>query len=158
MSETNFHMRRKDREITDPEKIRDIIKKATVCRLGLVDDNEAYIVPLNFGYENNCLYLHSALKGHKVDLLRKSNIVSFEIEGDYKIDKTEKSGCNVQYQSVIGKGTANIVENTQEKIRGLKSIMRQCTGSEYDFSPDRLNTVLIVRIDINTMTCKQAGF
>lgn len=157
MVDTKFHMRRKDREITEPEKIKAVIKKATICRLGLMDEQEAYIVPVNFGYEDNCLYFHSALKGHKVDLLSKNNRVSFEIEGDYQIDKG-KSGCDVKYQSIIGKGFAFKVESNEEKVHGLKSIMRQCTGSEFEFALDRLNTVLVVRIDIESMTCKQAGF
>lgn len=157
MTETKFHMRRKDREITDPEIIKGIIKKATVCRLGLVDNGEAYIVPVNYGYEENCLYFHSALKGRKVDILKKHNKVGFEIEGDYQIGKSEKSKCNVRYQCVIGKGTACFVEDEDEKIRGLKAIIRQCAESEYEFSRDKLSTVLVVRIDIESMTGKQGG-
>ena len=158
MSETKFHMRRKDREITDSAKIQEIIKKATVCRLGLIDDEGAYIVPVNFGYKDNCLYFHSALKGHKVELLRKNQRVCFEIEGDYNVIKTATSGCDVKYQSILGRGTAHFVEDNEEKTHGLKAIMRQCTGSEYEIKPGRLNTVLVIRIDIDSMTCKQAGF
>jgi nitroimidazol reductase NimA-like FMN-containing flavoprotein (pyridoxamine 5'-phosphate oxidase superfamily) len=157
MSETKFHMRRKDREVTDLEKIRKIIKKATICRLGLVEGGEAYIVPVNFGYENNCLYFHSALHGRKIELIRKNRKISFEIEGDYSVERG-KSGCDVKYQSIIGRGSADVIDDNEEKIRGLKSIMRQCTGSEYEFSRDRLDTVLLVRIEIENMTCKQAGF
>jgi nitroimidazol reductase NimA-like FMN-containing flavoprotein (pyridoxamine 5'-phosphate oxidase superfamily) len=53
-------MRRTDEEITNRREIDTILSKATVCRIGLVDNNVAYIVPLNFGYKNNCLYFHSA--------------------------------------------------------------------------------------------------
>lgn len=158
MAETKFHMRRKEREVTDPEKIIIIIKKATICRLGLIDDKEAYIVPVNFGYEDDYLYFHSALKGHKVDLLKKNNRVCFEIEGDYQIDKDGKTGCDVKYQSIIGKGVARIIEDDEEKVRGIKSIMRHCTGREFDFPLDRLSTVIVVRVEIDSMTCKQAGF
>jgi nitroimidazol reductase NimA-like FMN-containing flavoprotein (pyridoxamine 5'-phosphate oxidase superfamily) len=158
MAETKFHMRRKEREVTDPQKMQEIIKKSTICRLGLVNNGEAYIVPVNFGYMNNSLYFHSALEGRKVDLLNKNKRVTFEIEGDYSIDKAGKTGCDVKYQSIFGKGTADFIEDREEKIRGLKAIMRQCTGSEYAFSLDKLSTVLVVRIDIDSMTCKQAGF
>ena len=44
-------MRRKDREITDIEEIRDIIEKCKVCRLAMQDEEGLYLVPLNFGYE-----------------------------------------------------------------------------------------------------------
>ena len=66
-------MRRKDREISDYSEIIRIIESCSVCRLGLMDENEAYIVPMNFGYivENKelTLYFHSAKEGRKIDLM-----------------------------------------------------------------------------------------
>ncbi len=43
-------MRRTDREITDAEKITQIIQTCHCCRLGFCDNGAVYIVPLNFGY------------------------------------------------------------------------------------------------------------
>ena len=150
-----FHVRLKDKEITDSREIEAIIQKANVCRLGLVNEDEPYVVPVNFGYERNALYFHSALEGLKVDLIRKNNKVCFEIEIDVDIEKTERSFCSVKYKSVIGRGRAYILENTEDKIRGLKSIMRHCTGSEYSYSEKRLDTVLVVKIDIESLTGKR---
>ena len=48
-------MRRKEREVTDYNKMIEILKSCDCCRIGLVDDKGAYIVPMNFGYEDNCL-------------------------------------------------------------------------------------------------------
>jgi len=52
MENTKVKMRRRDREITDNEKIKEIIKACDCCRLGLNDNGKVYIVPLNFGYSN----------------------------------------------------------------------------------------------------------
>ena len=87
-SDNKFHMRRKDKELTDSKEIEGIVKKATVCRLGLMDEDEAYIVPVNFGYEKNAIYFHSALKGRKIELIKKKEKVCFEIEADVGIEKT----------------------------------------------------------------------
>ena len=69
-------MRRTDREITDPEKIREIIDDCTCCRLGLCDEGKAYIVPLSFGYTERegryVFYFHSAREGRKLDLIRRT--------------------------------------------------------------------------------------
>ncbi len=54
-------MRWKDREISDESGIEAIINKAVVCRLGIVNGNTPYVVPLCFGYHDNKLYFHSAL-------------------------------------------------------------------------------------------------
>ena len=157
-NDKRFHVRRKDIEITDLREIEQIIRKTKVCHLGLVDNDEPYVVPVNFGYEQNALYFHSALEGRKVALIKKNNKVCFEIDTDVEIGKTDRSNCGVRYKSVIGTGRAYILENNEEKIRGLKSIMRQCAGGEYSFSEERLKTVLVIRIDIESITGKQSGY
>ena len=157
-SDKKFHMRRKDKEITDIEKIEEVIKKATVCRLGLVDRDEAYIVPVNFGYERNAVYFHSALEGRKIELIKKNNKVCFEIDTDVGVEKTDKSTCSVTYRSVIGAGRAHILETDEEKLHGLKVIMRQCAGGEYGFSEEKWDSVLVVEIKIESITGKQSGF
>lgn len=157
-NDKRFHMRRKDREVTDLREIEQITRKATVCHLGLVDNDEPYVVPVNFGYEKNVLYFHSALEGRKIVLIKKNNKVCFELDTDVKIGKTDRSDCGVRYKSVIGTGRAYILENNEEKVRGLKSIMRQCAGGEYSFSEKRLDTVLVIRIDIENIAGKQSGY
>lgn len=75
-------LRRKDREVKDFSEIIRIIESCDCCRLGFVDNREAYIVPLNFGYEikgsDLTLYFHSAKEGRKIDLVSKQETVSFE--------------------------------------------------------------------------------
>ena len=82
-------MRRKDREITDFSKIIDIMKSCDCCRLGFVDNNEAYIVPMNFGYdiagEQIVLYFHCAKEGRKIDLIPIQSVVTFEMDTKHKL-------------------------------------------------------------------------
>jgi len=150
-------MRRRDREITDAEKLKEILKKSTVCHLGLADGGEPYVVPVNFGYDNGCIYFHSAQSGHKIDLLKKNPRVCFEVDTDLQILKTEKNNCQVNYRSLIGRGKAVFLENAEEKARALKVIMRQCAGFEYDI-PSYLDRTAVVRIEIESLTGKQAGY
>ena len=77
-------MRRKDREVIDFEEVTAVINACECCRLGFVDGNEAYIVPLNFGFEIKnekfILYFHCAKEGRKIDLIPKQETVSFEMD------------------------------------------------------------------------------
>ena len=77
-------MRRTDREITDAEKITQIIQTCHCCRLGFCDNGAVYIVPLNFGYaeENGkrVFYFHSAKSGRKLDLIAGTPSVGFELD------------------------------------------------------------------------------
>ena len=152
-------MRRKEREITDIEEIEQVIKKAKVCRLGLVDNDEAYIVPVCFGYERNSLYFHSAPEGRKVALIKKNNKVCFEIDTDVEIINAEKPcGWTTKYRSVVGTGRAYILEKDEEKAHGLSLIMKQYSEDEANLDFEKLNLVLMVRIDIESVTGKKSGY
>jgi hypothetical protein len=151
-----FHMRRKDKEVTDPAAIDRIIKEAKICHLGLVDEDEPYVVPVNFGYEEDRIYFHSALKGRKVDIIKNNNKVCFNMVIGIEVMDLSPKSCKVKYKSVTGVGIANILKDRQEKIPGLKAIMRHNLGHEYDFSLDRLDSTLVVRIDIQEIKGKQA--
>ena len=75
-------MRRKDKEISDRSAIEDIIKRSTVCRLAMSDNNSPYVIPINFGYENSTVYFHSAREGRKIDILKKNPNVCIEFDID----------------------------------------------------------------------------
>jgi len=148
-------MRRKDREVTDPALVRQIIGEAKVCHIAMVDNGEPYVVPVNFGYEDGCLYFHCALKGRKIDILKRENRVCFSIIGGFEV--ADAASCKVRYRSVTGSGTANIITDKEEKLKGIRAVMRQIVGQEYNFPIKSLDTTLVVRIDIQEMKGKKAG-
>jgi len=152
-------MRRKDREITDINEIEGIIKNAVRCCIGLVDNDEPYIVPVCFGYERNVLYFHSALEGRKIDLIKKNNRVCFEIDTDLAVVRTEK-GCSwsMKYRSVMGTGRARFLESDKDKTHGLELIMRQYAGDNSSIPKPVPDSVLVVKIDIESIAGKQAGY
>jgi nitroimidazol reductase NimA-like FMN-containing flavoprotein (pyridoxamine 5'-phosphate oxidase superfamily) len=154
-----FRMRKRDREITDIGEIEKVIKKAPVCRLGLVDGDEPYVVPVFFGYENNALYFHCALEGHKLELLKKNNKACFEMETDIEIIAGEQAcGFTAKYRSVIGVGRAHILYDDSEKIHGLSVLMKHYAEGEFSFPKEKLDKALVVRIDIESLTGKKLGY
>jgi len=154
-----FRLRRHEREITDIGEIENIIKKAQVCRLGLVDGDEPYVVPVFFGYEKNALYFHCALEGRKVELIKRNNKVCFEIDTDVEIlGKEQACGFTAKYRSVIGVGRAYILDNDNEKIHGLNVLMKQYAEGDFSFPKEKLDRALVVRIDIESITGKQSGY
>ena len=84
-------MRRKDREVTEMEEIQQIFDECKVCRIGIMDENGPYIVPVNYGYVRKegkvILYIHGAREGKKIDLIRKNANVGVEI--DYRHELVE---------------------------------------------------------------------
>ena len=73
-------MRRKEKEIKNKNMIESILKEADHCVIALSDNNSPYIVPMNFGYKNQTLYLHSSKEGKKIEILKVNNRVSFGVE------------------------------------------------------------------------------
>lgn len=154
-------MRRHDREVTDNEKIGKIISLCHCCRLGFNDNGNVYIVPLSFGYEETDgrrrFYFHSAGEGRKIDLIAKTHYAGFELDTNYKLNIGE-TACDysARFQSVIGSGKVDFVEDTEEKKRALQLIMYQNTGKQnWDFAETMLTAVKIFKLEIEEISCKE---
>jgi hypothetical protein len=149
-------VRRGDREIRDREQIDSIIRRCRVCRLGLSDEGQPYVVPLCFGYDGAALYFHCSPKGRKLDILRRNNKVCVEfdlVEGMVEADQ----GCDwgIRYQSAIGFGTAEVVEGIAEKQAALGLLMAQYSERSYVFPPEMLARTAVVKVAIDSLTGKQ---
>lgn len=152
-------MRRKDKAIVELAEIEQILRKAFVCRLGLTDGHRPYIVPLSFGFKNNTLYFHSAPEGKKIEMLRKNSKVCFEFDVDHEVVADEEA-CKwgMKYRSVIGFGKASIVEDIQEKKEGLNAIMEHYGGRTYEYPEAAISNILVIKVEIESMTGKKSGY
>jgi len=151
-------LRRGEREIREKQAIESIIRRSLVCRLGLADGDQPYVVPLCFGYENSTIYFHGALEGRKIDIIRKNPNVCCEFEAKVEVTPAEE-GCRwgVKYQSVIGFGKAAFVESTEGKTRALAVIMRQYSNEEFQFPRDTVEKTTVIKVAIESMTGKESG-
>jgi nitroimidazol reductase NimA-like FMN-containing flavoprotein (pyridoxamine 5'-phosphate oxidase superfamily) len=152
-------MRRKDKEITSEELINEILEKSPICRLGLVDNNEAYIVPVYYYYSEGYIYCHSALKGRKIDILNRDNRVSFEIEySNSIIKKATPCEWSAKYRSVMGRSTVFFEYDPKMKTAYLSRIMTKYGAKgELIFDPDVLDRTVVLKIRIDSLSGKQSG-
>lgn len=152
-------MRRKDREITDKTAISEFIAKEEILRIAFYDEGDIYIVPVNYGYsykDNYSFYFHGAKAGRKYELAKKEPSVGFEIDGNYTLLEGEEAcDFSATFQSVIGTGKLSLVEDNDEKITGLNTIMKQTTSkSEWNYSKEMLDAVAVFRLDVEKLSCK----
>lgn len=152
-------MRRKDREIKDFDEIMQIMAKCDTCRLVLNDDDYPYIVPLNFGcdVEDGQLYLyfHSAKEGKKLDLIRKNNKATFEMDcGHNIILYEERMSCTMGFESIIGHGTIEFVEN-DKKFDALKILMRHYHSEDFVFNTKMMSVTEVYRLKVSDMVGKR---
>lgn len=152
-------MRRKDREITDFNEIMSIIDKCDTCRLALFDEDFPYIIPLNFGTDicNGQLYVyfHCANTGKKLDLIRKNNKATFEMDCEHNIILyAERMSCTMGYASVIGHGTIEFVD-AENKFKALKIIMRHYHHEEFKFDLDMMKITTVFRLKVSDLVGKR---
>ena len=152
-------MTKRERQITDQRQILDILDSGKVLHLGLAVDNMPYVVPMNYGYtqENGKLiiYLHSATRGRKLDMIRANPNVFFEIEsGVQPFEGVLPCQYGMVYSSVMGCGTARIIEDAEEKKQAMTLLMKTQTGKDFQFNDRLVSIVAVIRVDVDEYTAK----
>ena len=152
-------MTKRERQVTDPEQIQKILEGGKVLHLGLCVDNEPYVVPMNYGYRMEdgklVLYLHSAVRGKKLDMIAANPKVFFSLECDLRpFEGQIPCQYGLSYSSVMGKGVARIVEDVEEKKKAMSVLMKTQTGKDFSFEDRLVSIVSVIRIDVEEYTAK----
>lgn len=153
-------MRRRDREIKDPEEILAIMKRCDVCNIAINDNEFPYVIPLNFGveYDNEkfTMYFHSANAGKKLDLLRENNKVAFSMSCAHNLIVGDLAcECTMEFDSVCGNGTMEIL-GEEDKLNALTSVMNQYQpGVEHKFDTRLFKVITVLRLSVNEIYGKR---
>ena len=152
-------MTKRERQVTDPEQILHILDTAKVVHLGLSVNDEPYVVPMNYGYTIEdgklTLYLHSAVRGKKLDMIRANSKVFFEIDCD-RMPFEGRVPCQygMVYSSIMGRGTATLVDDAEGKKQAMTILMKTQTGKDFSFNDRLVSIVTVIRIDVSEYTAK----
>ena len=151
---------RREREVTDINEIKEILDKSMIVHVGMIDGDEPYVVPMNYGYTLEdgelCIYLHGATVGRKTEIMKKNPKVFFEMECDI-VPFEGKYACQygTTYASVMGLGMAQVLENPEEKIDGLTRFMKTQTGKDFTFDEKMVSMVNVIKITAKSFTAKK---
>lgn len=157
-------MRRKDREVKDGRRIREVLEACKICRLGMTDEKgRVYIVPMNYGYSFEegrlVLYFHGAREGKKLELLKANPAVGIEMDcGHELMEGSQACQYSYRYSSIIGNGRAWIVAEPEDKLKALAAVMKHQTGkefAEFETNPGLEKAVTVIRVDVEDYSCKQ---
>lgn len=153
-------MRRKDREITDPDEIRAIVERAKVLHLGLNGEERPYVVPLHYGVEWEeglpVFYVHGAKEGRKLALLRRDGRVFVEIDAAGELVSGGGTPCRygAVFESVMCDAEAEILPAGGEKQRALQILMKTQTGREFAITPEMAEGVAVIRLRALNLSAK----
>ena len=155
-------MRRKDREITDFDRICRILEESKILHLGLIDGDYPSIVPLHYGYtvdteaKTITFYIHCAKEGHKLDLIRASSKVFVQLECGVALISGQDNPCayGASYASFMGRGIAELVSSKEEKAEALQLLMLQQTGRKFEIHTAMTEAVEVVRVTVADYSAK----
>lgn len=151
---------RRELEVTDRNEIVEILDKCKIVHIAMVDDGMPYLVPMNYGYtfegDALTLYMHGALKGRKIDVLRANPNVFFEMNCDVQ-PFSGKVACQygTMYSSIMGSGKAEILEDVEAKKEGLSLFMKSQTGEDFAFTDKMVSAVNVIKITVDEFTAKR---
>ena len=144
-------------EIKSKEKIIEFLSSQQTGRISSIDeDGYPQIIPMNFVFISDAIYMHSHVRGEKLDNIKRNLKVGFEVDKNleflpsYFSDPTDASLADTLYISVVIKGNASIVSDKEEKTTALNGLMKkyQPEGGYEPIKPemDVLDEVVVIKI------------
>lgn len=151
------------RQITLQSSMEEIIAKCLYCTMAMVDqNNQPYVLPMNFGYADGVVYLHSAPEGKKVNILRVNNSVCLSFSADLELRHQHKDvACSygMKYRSVLVYGKVEFIDDPVEKRRVLNILMKQYTGrDDYKYNDPAIINVLVYKVVAEKMEGRAYGY
>ena len=151
--------------IKSKKKIIEFLNKEHTGRISSIDENGyPQIIPMNFVFIKDSIYMHSHIKGEKLNNIKQNSKVGFEVDRNleflpsYFFDPNDASLADTLYISVVIKGKAEIINDTKEKTHALNGLMKKYQP-EGNYEPmnenmEVLNAVAVIKITPNEMNGK----
>ncbi len=150
------------RLLTDRSEMEEIIRKCQVCHIAMVDpDGLPYVLPFNFGFEDNTIYFHSGKLGKKIDILANNPNVCVEFSTDYLLRfQNEKVGCSysMKYRSVLAYGKVQFIDDPEQKTRIMDIVMKNYASEEFKYSMPSMTEVCCWIVKIEKLEGKINGY
>ena len=149
-------------EIKSFEKIKEFLNDEHVGRISSIDvSGFPQIIPMNFVFLNDAIYMHSHVKGEKLDNISNNDKVGFEADREleflpsYFEDPHNAALADTLYISVVVKGIASFVTDREEKTLALNGLMEkyQPEGFYDPLKSDMrvLDAVSVIKINPQTL-------
>lgn len=146
--------------IEDRNEINAILKQCKTCYVAMSDDNVPYVLPMNFAMDGDRVILHSAQCGRMWETIRKNPKICINWTlGEDLAWQDIQVGCSyrVKSKSVIVEGTAEIIDDFEEKYRIMQQFMAQYSELPFKFNAPAIRNVGIFLVSIDKLSAKEFG-
>lgn len=110
-------------------EIINFLNKVSYCRLGVVEDNKPYVIPMWFSYRFNKdsikFFLHSRKIGMKINCIKKNSSVVLEFDRNVgnAVDSVVVRG-NIKVTNNLCDGDEFILEVISSNISGRRNFIK----------------------------------
>jgi uncharacterized protein len=152
----------RNRPVTSKTEITDIIRRSRWCHVAMVDqDNKPYMIPMNFGFCDDVIYIHGAGKGKKIGILQNNPevCINFSIDQELRY-QSEEVACSwsMKYRSVLCYGKVEFIEDPEEKVAAMNQVMAQYTERSFSYNPPSIREVKVMRIKVERFEGRVYGY
>ncbi|MFV0396935.1 MAG: pyridoxamine 5'-phosphate oxidase family protein [Bacteroidales bacterium] len=147
--------------LTKREEMEQILLQSKICYVGMItSEGEPYVLPMNFGYAEGTLYLHSAKEGKHIETLRHNSRVCVTIcpSAELKYQSVDVAcSYSMKTASVMCHGHVEFVEDNDQKTAAFDIIMKNYSERTFTYSAPALANVAVWKIKVEEMTAKSFG-
>jgi hypothetical protein len=148
--------------ITEKKELVDVIQRCQWCHLAMTDpDGNPYVLPMNFGFQEDVIYLHGAQNGKKIDILEQHPGVCINFTTDHLLRyQNDEVACSwsMKYRSVLCYGEAEFITEPEEKIAAFHIVMAHYTNGEFRFNPPAIREVCVWKIKVLKFEGRAYGY
>ncbi len=147
--------------LEEKERIEQVIRSCSICFVGMADsEGNPYVLPMNFGYEEGVIWLHSAQEGHSISILEKNPRVCITFCTNPELKwQDEQVACSYRMlaDSILCRGRVQFEEVDEVKVKALHSIMRQYSDREFSYSAPAVRNVKIWKVEVEELSAREFG-
>lgn len=142
------------------QRIESSLKDMHVGRLGLSDDEQPYVIPLNYLYIPGKLIFHGVLEGRKKrGIIKKNAKACFEVDRPLEELRLDQFSCHIEYESVICFGKIREIESVEERAQYFTKWNEYYKYDHGDLTMEKAaETCGILIFEIEEMTCRPGKF
>jgi len=139
-----------------------VIQRCQCCHIAMIDPGgKPYVIPMNFGYKDDIIYLHGASTGKKIDILKNNPAVCINFSTDHLLRyQNENVACSwsMKYRSVNAYGNVEFIEDFEQKEKALHVIMSQYVKKDFKFSPPSIREVMVMKLKAERFEGRVYGY
>jgi 2-phosphosulfolactate phosphatase len=153
-------LRHPERELKDQETITALLRQVPIGRIATVNQRGVPVIkPVTFLYLDGKIYIHSSMKGEKIEDIQRGSPICFEVDEPFAYVVSGELACktNFYYRSIIVKGNATLLSQEDRKVKILEKLMEkyQPEGGIRKFEEGVLKKTAVIEISIEEITGKE---